>query len=304
MYSYFKGLQLLNTQASQLSIKISSGEIFPSDMNWNQNLGYRNIVEKLVSIEQNKSIYPRIDTIVARPDTSLISSNYAGITFSVIKGSIGQNPSPNSEILPDDVFLGWVFVPSEFPVRPNILCTRTLAESETASTKIDSPITRLSQILSSVEIWQSEKLYFYGQLVKYDNSIFICKIAHGSGSSIYTDASNGLWETITAEQNDLENLIQEVLLNLIPEYIKHPSSQQFSVQFNVDGNFEGSDKLVWNKQFNSLQIDGNIYLKNQTTSQQTPTNGINIYSKISGLIVEGVIQDESGTERTLFTLKK
>jgi len=49
-----------------------------------------------------------------------------------------------------------------------------------------------------------------------------------------------------------------------------------------------------------------LVLKNQKASMQIPTDGINIYTKTTGISpskhVEGYVVDEGGTERTIFTL--
>lgn len=306
IYSHYKGFYLSNTQISQSSILVSSGEISPFNAYWDISLGYKNVNSKYVLIETNKSLYSRIDTVIAKPNICEINGNYASIDIQIIKGIPSQNPLPINEFLEPGMFLGWVLVPGQFPVLPSILCTRSFNYSENSVIKSEYPNVVISQILSSVEEWQQNKLYFYGQLVKSNNSIFIALYSHGSNLSIDSDLEKGYWKQIIGDDADIEQIIRSILTTLVPEYIKHPSQPEFSIQFNVQNQFNGSDKLKWNTQFNQMELNGGLVLKNQNNNMQVPTDGINIYTKTYGISpskhVEGVVVDESGTERTIFTV--
>jgi len=306
IFSHYKGLKLSNTQISQSSINISAGEIVPYDTSWDLTLKYKNTNSKLIPIEANKSLYGRIDTIIAKPNICEINDGYATIDFEVIKGEPGLNPKPNNNIGSPAIFLGWVYVPPQFPVKPSILCTRSFNLSENDVIKSEDPTTVLRNILATVEEWQPNTLYFYGQLTKLNNSIFIALLSHGSDTTMDLDIQNAKWQEITADTQDLEAIINSILTRLVPDYIKHPGQPEFSIQFNVQNEFHGSEKLKWNTQFNQIELNGGLVLKNQTSSMQIPTNGINIYTKATGISpskhVEGYIIDESGTQRTIFTL--
>jgi len=305
IFSHYTGLILSNTKVSQQSILVSAGEIVPYESGWDSTLGYKNITDTFVAIEPNKSSYARIDTIIGKPNICEISGGYACIDISVIKGANGNNPMPSNEIGSPSMFLGWVFVPAQFPTYPSILCTRSFNKEVTSVIKSEHPSVVLSQILSSVEEWQSNYIYFYGQLVKYNNSIFIALYSHCSSTTLNNDITSGKWQEITSDQQDLSAIIESILINLLPDYIKHPGQPEFSIQFNVQNQFNGSNKLKWNTQFNQIELNGGLLLKNQSSTMSSPTDGINIYTKSSGISpskhIEAFIVDESGTEITIFT---
>ena len=305
IFTYYKGFVLSNTQISQSSIKISSGEVVPNDITWNLNFGYKNTLDKFVAIEANNSLYGRIDTVIGKPNICTINGNYASIDFIALKGTSGLNPIINTDIGSPSIFLGYVYVPAQFPNRPSLLCTRSINQLIVETIIAQYPIVTIQNILSSIEEWQPNTVYLHGQLVKSNNSIFISLLSHGSSNTLDYDITNNYWQSITGDQQDLQEIITSVLTHLLPEYIKHPGQPNFSLQFNIDNQFQGSEKLKWNTQFNQLELNGGLMLKNQFAQMQTPTDGINMYCKSSGISptkhVECFIDDELGMQHTVFT---
>lgn len=307
IFSYYKGLDLLDTTPGQQSIQVTQGDVYPYDLNWDITLNYRLSDKINIPIQNNTTSFGRVDVIYAKPNICLTKQGYTPLDVMVLQGTPSANPSPNWNLTLDCLFLGWVFVPAQYVLSSKKLCVRSINNDLDGTIKYDHPEVNLENCIKSIEYWETGKMYFSNQLVKFGSSIYLCIFTHGS-TDLALDIQNGLLKEIVLDMTDIQALIDKSLAIAIPTYIKNPGTPDFAIQYAANNQFRGDVKLQWVEAQSRLQIDGSIGLAALSAKPSTPTSGMKIYSITETIgnstFVKGVLVDENGKESILFTSKK
>ncbi len=188
------------------SLKIMPGNIIFDRRNpeipdsvWKNGNEYHLKESVVVSFPNNDTNYGRLDAVFLLPDyTKKYFTNVYSINIKVAT-QISQEDIPLPNIIPYGAFIGLVYIPALYPSSNQKLYFRKVNEIFTESNFSKNVITWVEGITEKTEIWKTNTLYLKNQIIRYEQSLWLCIKTHPS-SNFTNDVATGLyWVPLTAE---------------------------------------------------------------------------------------------------------